>query len=392
VNKITVYDTIVIGLGAMGSATLYQMAKRGAKVLGIDQFNPPHDLGSTHGETRITRLAIGEGAVYMPLVRRSHKIWQELEAVTGEKLMTLCGGYIICPKQGGAQFHGGRDFVEESVALATRYGIPHDVVSGEVVAGKMPALNTQSHEHAYYEPTGGVVNPERAVATQLQQAAIHGAMIHANEKVLSVLADGERVRVKTDRGEYVGEKVVLSAGAWARDFLPASWQTPLAVYRQVIYWFEAEDLTPFLAENLPFVIWIGDKLEDYFCLFPVLPEGTQAVKMMTEEYLENVHPDDVDRTVHPHEIARMVNYFIPQKVRGVTSNLVKAKVCLYTVTPDEHFLIDWHPEQKNVLVVSPCSGHGFKHSAGIGEAISQLILTGESDIDLSPFAFKGSWF
>ena len=180
----SIYDTIVIGLGAMGSATLFQLAQRGVRVLGIDQYHPPHTLGSTHGETRITRLAVGEGAAYVPLVRRSHEIWREIEAQTGVTLMHETGGYIIGPKESQVQFHGQQDFVRKSTQLAQQYDIPHVLQSAAQVRERLPTLVLEDHCHAFYEPTGGVVNPELAVEIQLKLAQQHGATVQAGERVI----------------------------------------------------------------------------------------------------------------------------------------------------------------------------------------------------------------
>ena len=384
----THYDIIVIGLGAMGSAALYQLARRGVPALGIDQFAPPHQMGSTHGETRITRLAVGEGAVYIPLVRRTHEIWRELEAVGGEALLTLSGGYIICPKEGTAHFHGVGDFVMQTAQLAQRYGIEHELRNAADIREHLPMLKVRDNEHAFYEPTGGVVNPERAVAVQLREGQRHGATIHTNEKVLDYAYNARGVTVKTTCGTYSAGKLVLTAGPWVIDFLPPAMRKSFGVYRQVFYWIEAEDPALFSSNCFPFVIWIGDTPADYYSLFPTPPYATPAVKMVTEEYLDTTHPDEVDRTVHPHEIFHMIEHFIQNKVRGLTRNCVQAHVCLYTVTPDAHFVIDWHPGSERVLVVSPCSGHGFKHSGAIGEAVAQMVLEGTSQIDLSPFSFQ----
>ena len=168
------YDLIIIGLGGMGSAALYQAAKRGANVLGIDRFTPPHENGSSHAETRVTRLAVGEGPQYIPLVARSHEIWGELEAETGQKLLFQPGGYIICPQENAAKFHGesnGDDFVVATQKLAQAYGIEHEMVTGAELRARHPRILIQDRDHAIYEPTGGYVLCEAAVATQIELGA-----------------------------------------------------------------------------------------------------------------------------------------------------------------------------------------------------------------------------
>lgn len=383
----TNYDVIVVGLGAMGSAALYQLAKRGARVLGIDQYRPPHTFGSTHGESRITRLATGEGAAYVPFAQRSHAIWCELEAESGESLLTLTGGLIVCPKGGGAQFHGQGDFVEHSAALARDFQITHNVLTADAVRQQWPQLRIQGRDHAYFEPTGGVVAVEKAVTTHLALATAQTATLHVDERVTAFYHDASSVTVTTNRGEYYADKAIISTGAWIADFLPTAPARSFVVYRQVFYWFAVEDPTRFAPDRFPFLIWIGDRQEEFYSAFPHLEGGTIGLKMVTEEYADTVSPKTVERTVHPHEIERMYNDFAVRRIHGVRPDCLKTSVCLYTNTPDEHFVIDRHPESDRIIVASPCSGHGFKHSAAIGETLAQLALDGKSTLDIAPFRF-----
>lgn len=382
------YDAIVIGLGAMGSAALYQLARQGANALGIDQFRPPHTLGSSHGESRITRLAIGEGAAYVPFAQRSHAIWRELEAESGVALLTLSGGLIICPTGGGgAQFHGQRDFVEHTAAIARQFAIDHEIWDAETVRQRWPQIRITDREHAYYEPTGGIVAVERAIETQLRLAKQRGAVIHLEEQVLGYTPTDNGVTVTTKAGAYHADKIILAAGPWVRALLPKRLANGLSVYRQVIYWFEVDKPPQFHSDCFPFLIWIGDTQEEYFSLFPYADGGTVGAKVLTEEYLETVTPTSVDRTVHAHEVQRIYHDFVQRRVAGVQARCLKSEVCLYTNTPDENFIIDFHPESERVIVASPCSGHGFKHSAAIGETLAQLALTGKSALDISHFGF-----
>lgn len=377
------YDVIVVGLGAMGSAALYQLAKRGANVLGIDQYDPPHDQGSSHGETRITRLAVGEGAQYVPLVKRTHDIWRELEAESGETLLYQSGGLIICPEDGGAQFHAQNDFVTRSAQIARDNDIGHKVLDADAIRGWLPSLKVEPGEHGYYEPTGGVVHPEKCIAAQLGCAKQRGATVRVHEPMVSYQAVTSGVTVTTTRGTYHAEKVILAAGAWMKDWLDTA---PLKIYRQVIYWFEAEDIGQFATDRFPFVIWIGDTLDEFFTAFPVPPYGTQALKVLTEEYAQDTTPEEIERGVQPSEIERFYGDFVQRRMSGVTGKCAHAGVCMYTNTPDENFLIDFHPASERVVVASPCSGHGFKHAGAIGEILAQLALDGESMFDISSFA------
>lgn len=381
------YDVIVVGLGAMGSATLYQLAKRDTQVLGIDRYRPPHSFGSTHGESRITRLATGEGPAYVPFAKRSHAIWRELEEESGDSLLTLSGGLILCPKASSAHFHGQTDFVKQSAAIADAFGIDHTLYDAAAIRSRWPQLQIADREHAYYEPTGGIVNVEQAVATQLRLATEHGATIHTHEAVTALEHDAHGVTVTTTAGTYRAAKAIVSAGPWIGEFLPQAQAEPLAIYRQVIYWFAAEDPAQFHADNFPFLIWIGDCQEEFFSAFPYVAGGTVGVKLLTEQYVETTSAGTVDREVHPHEIEHMYQGYVQRRLTGILPTCLKTGVCLYTNTPDEHFLIDYHPDSERVLIVSPCSGHGFKHSAALGEALAQVTLEGKSALDMSGFGF-----
>jgi sarcosine oxidase len=243
------YDVIVVGLGAMGSAALYQSAKRGAKVLGIDRFAPPHTMGSSHGDTRITRQAIGEGEMYMPFIKRSNEIWHELEAETGRNLYLKTGGLIIAPQNGAAHWHADGDFVERTANIATAHNIEHEVLNADEVQRRHPNLILQSNDYAYYEPASGVLRPELCIQTQLEQAVKYGATIHTNEQVMDYATTSDGVTITSDKATYTADKVVLSAGAWMLDLIDPKYRKDLEVYRQVIYWFEAEDIEVFTEEN-----------------------------------------------------------------------------------------------------------------------------------------------
>lgn len=378
------YDLIIIGCGAMGAATLYQAAKRGANVLGIDQYDPPHALGSTHGETRITRLAVGEGPQYFPLVKRSHEIWEEIAAQTGQQLLYLSGLLIIAPQEGGGVGHFG-DFVTLSAKIAAQYGLDVTRMSAAEVRAQFPLINPTDADNALLDPNGGIVAVDHAVAAQLQLAEQHGARVLRNTKVLSI--DGQIV--KTNSQTFTANKIVNTTGSWIKSWLPKKQADHFRVTRQTIYWFAADDVSAFSPEEFPGILWPGIHEDDYLGAFPVLPGGTPGFKVLTERREFEYDPDTVPRDVPQSEIDEFVEVVMKDRILGLDlNNCLKAKVCLYTDTPDDHFIIDWHPENKNMLVVSPCSGHGFKHSAAIGESIVQWMLDGRSEIDLSAFQWK----
>ncbi len=378
------YDLIIVGCGAMGAATLYQAAKKGAKVLGIDQFDPPHALGSTHGETRITRLAVGEGPEYFPLVKRSHEIWEEITAQTGTQLLYLSGLLTIAPKDGTGAGHFG-DFVSLSAKVAAQYGLDVTRMTAAEVREKFPLINPTEADNALLDPNGGVVAVDHAVAAQLQLATQLGADLLRNTAVTSI--EGNTVNVAGQ--SFTADKIVNTTGAWVKSWLPKSQADYFRVTRQTIYWFAADDLAAFMPDVFPGILWPGYHEDDYLGAFPVLPGGTPGFKVLTERREFAYDPDTVPREVPQSEIDDFVNVVMKDRILGLNlTKCLKAKVCLYTDTPDEHFIIDWHPENKNMLVVSPCSGHGFKHSAAIGESIAQWMLDGKSKIDLSAFQWK----
>ncbi len=377
-------EVIVVGLGAMGSAILYQLARGGVRALGIDRFAPPHDQGSSHGDSRITRQAVGEGAAFAPLVLRSHAIWRDLERETGETLLLPVGGLVMAPRGGAAAHHGSTDFVQGSAAVARRFDIPHEVLDADEVTRRFPQFRLRGDEVAYYEPGAGLLRPERCVAAQLLMAQRHGARIRTGEVVRAVEPDGAGVVVTTDQGRHHAARAVLAAGAWTPPLLGGPLGDRLRVTRQTLHWFEA-DPAAWAAERTPIFIWMhGEREEDYMYGFPVLP-GTEGVKVASEQYAADTTADTVDRTVPPTESAAFHAAHVAGRLSGVGPTRLRAAACLYTVSPDRSFVVDRHPEHERITVVSACSGHAFKHSAGLGEAVAREIAGGAATVDLSPF-------
>lgn len=379
-------DFLVVGLGAMGSATLYQLARRGAKVIGLDRFAPPHTLGSSHGETRITRQAVGEGRDYVPFVMNSQRIWRELEAETGEHLFNACGVLVMAPGVGETSHHGKPDFVIRSTDAARAFGIKHEVLTGKDVADRFPQfLGLEGNEKVYYEPGGGYVMPERCVHAQLTRAKALGAAIRTNVEVLSIAQTGTSVRVETTAGTFEAGQVVVSAGAWNAHLLGRPFDRLLTVNRQLLHWFELDDTSAYRTDA-PVFIWMHGATDvDYFYGFPP-PSGDRRLKVATEQYETSTTADTINRVVDPAESAKMYRQHVQGRMAGVTPRVAQAAACLYTVTPDRGFIIDRHPEQDRVFVISACSGHGFKHSAGVGNAVAEKVAEGRSSFDLSPFS------
>ncbi len=379
-------DVIVVGLGAMGAAVTYQAQSMGLEVLGIDRHEPPHEFGSSHAETRISRLAVGEGPQYIPFVARAHELWHTIGDAVGETLFHQSGGYVITNTDGGNddRWH---DFVTATDNVAQLAGIPYTTLTAAEVRAAHPNLKLTNDMRAGHEPTGGVIMCERAVEAQLRLARQNGARIRVNETVAAVTPDDQGVVVETDQGSYRARDVVLATGAWMHDLASAHHSNQLSITRQAVFWFEAEDLDAFRVDRMPFVIWTGDTIDDYVGLFPVPPGATNGVKILGEQFSETTSPSEVNRTISDAEVAEFYETHVAPQIDGVTSRCIKRAVCLYTNTLDDHFLIEPDPRSNRITVMSPCSGHGFKHSPALGEAVAQRIATGASDLDLSPFGW-----
>lgn len=378
-------EVAVLGLGAMGAATVYQLAKAGVDVIGVDRYAPPHTQGSSHGDTRITRLSVGEGPQYLPLVRSSHRIWRELEALSGESLFEQCGVLVMTssPSYDAAD---ADDFTHKTIALARAYGVEHQVLMATAIRERFPqfapVLDTAI---GYFEPEGGFVRPERCIGVQLRLAAQHGARLLTHETVTHLQPYGEQVRITTEKGSIIADKVVVSAGMWSAELLGAPFSDLLRVCRQKLFWFARQQDAVFAPRSPSFIMIHGPGDADVSYGFPPLP-GENSMKVATEQYIEDSAPNTLDRTVTASEEQDMFDTQIKGKIAGLSPHVVKSSVCAYTVTPDYHFIIDEHPHLKNVTVVSACSGHGFKHSAGLGLALAQRCIHGKSDVDLSAFS------
>lgn len=387
-SHLATYDVAVIGLGAMGSASLYQLARRGAKAIGFDRFVPPHDRGSTHGETRITRQAIGEGEAYVPLALRSHEIWRELEAATGDTLLVEAGCLVLSRPDDAVERRARTGFIQRTIRAAENFGIRHEVLSADEVAYRHPQFLLRGDESAYFEPGAGYLLPEPCVAAQLGQARALGAEIRLGTEVLSLRQEDDAVRVETKTGVILAGEVIVSAGAWASRLLGERFVRLLEPQRQMMHWFAVNDNVLPLWARSPAYIWPhGESLDEFFYGFPSLP-GANSIKTANEQYDALVDPDDFERSVSVADSHRMFDAHLRGRLHGVRPDATKSVTCLYTVTPDSTFLIDRHPDAPRILVVSPCSGHGFKHSAAIGEAAAELTTSGQSRIDTLAFALK----
>ena len=379
------FDAIVIGLGAVGSAAAHHLAKTGVRTVGIDRYDPPHAFGSTHGDTRITRLAVGEGEEYVALVRRSHELWRDMEAETGRQLLRQCGGLIMGVEHGHSQ-HGAADFVRRTIDIAGRNAVPHETLTTDDIRSRFPQFNVVDGTFGYLEPEAGYLLPEECVRAHHELARRHGAALHTNERVLAWRSHGNAVTVTTDSGVYSAQSLLICAGPWIRELLP-EYQRLFSIHRQVLFWFDVAGADSYAAyRELPIHIWIyGPGPDQMVYGFPAIDGPAGGVKIAGEQFATTIDPDVPARSVEPAEIDEAYERHVRDNYVGLDRRCVKATACLYTVTPDFRFVIDRHPEHANVVIASPCSGHGFKHSAAIGEALAQLTVDGTTTVDLAPF-------
>lgn len=367
------YDVIVAGLGAMGSATLHQLSRRGRRVLGLDRFAPPHALGSSHGRSRIIREAYYEEPRYVPLVQRAYERWADLEAESGVTLFRRTGGLTMGPA-GGELAVGARRSVEA-------HALPHELLSADEIRRRVPALRPDDDMVGVWEPRAGVLAPEAAIDAALDVARRHGAELRLDTTLRSWRAGPDHVEVVTDAGTFRAARLVLAVGAWMRQVL-VELDLPLAVERNVLLWFTPEPATSafgperfpvFLCEYAPGRAWYG------------FPDTGDGVKLALHHHGGSWDPDRLDRHVTEADIGA-VRTLARRYLPAANGALRESATCMYTTTPDGHFIIDRHPAHSNVIVASPCSGHGFKFASAIGEVLADLAEDRAPGFDLEPFS------
>ncbi|MBX6753084.1 MAG: N-methyl-L-tryptophan oxidase [Thermorudis peleae] len=367
------YDVIVVGLGVMGAATAWQLAKRGRRVLGLEQFARGHDRGSSHGRTRIIRAAYYESPAYVPLVRRAFTLWNELAAEAGKPLFLRTGGlYLGQPAS---------ELVAGSRQSAETHGIAHELLDAQELMARFPALRVPYEMVGLYEPDAGLLYADECVGALLDCAAQHGATLRFNEPVFRWQADGAGIRVETAQGQYSADRLVLTAGAWIGHLL-AELGLPLTIWRILHVHFAPEgDDGRFDAGHLPFVLWQDDS--GIYSAFPALPG--QGVKFGRHDTGEPCTAETVRRTVTDEEVDDL-RYQLNRYLPGAGGSVLWSLTCLYTMTPDHHFIIDRHPAYPQVIYASPCSGHGFKFASAIGEILADLATEGTTSHDIALFA------
>jgi sarcosine oxidase len=369
------FDLAVIGLGVMGSAALAALARRRLRVAGIDRFAPGHDRGSSHGATRVIRLGYFEHPSYVPLVRSAYPLWRELEARSGEPLLTVTG--IV---EMGAP---GSALVAGTLRSARQHGLPHEILDAATVMKRFAPFRVPDDFTGVFQPDGGVLRAEPAVAAFQAVAREAGADLRFEERVLAVTPDGDAVRVTTQSGELRAGCAIVAAGPWLPSLL-AHLAVPVRTTRQVLAWFAPVRRTrEFAAPGFPvFLLHNGDGV------FYGFPADATGIKVAKHHHLdEAVDPDLCDRAVSAADEA-VIRAMLKAHLPDADGPLRAARTCLYTMTPDGDFILDRLPECPRIIVASPCSGHGFKFAPVIGEILADLAMTGRTDYDISRFSLK----
>lgn len=364
------YDTIVTGIGGVGSGVVDALARRGARVLGIEQFGPAHDLGSSHGETRIIRKAYFEHPDYVPLLHRAFDGWKELEAETGRELLRQTGLFLCGPSEGAA--------ISGTIRAADEHGLPLERLTAGEARRRFPCYNFPDDHAVVYEEQAGYLHVERCVQTQIESAQRYGAEMHFDERVVNWSADDMSVTVTTDRASYSAGSLVITAGAWAGQLL-SEIGLRLKVLRKVQLWF---DIPPNSYQQSPcFYFEHGDGA------YYGIPSPDSASLKVAEHSGEDVVDDPlaIDRKCHPSDIAR-VEAFARAALPMVVPVPLRHSVCMYTMSPDGHFIVDRHPEFSNVHFAAGLSGHGFKFVRVLGEALADCVVEGSTKL---PIGFLG---
>jgi sarcosine oxidase len=368
------YDVIVVGLGAMGSAALYHLASRGVKVLGVDRFVTPHIHGSTHGRTRIIREAYYEHPCYVPIVQRAYDLWASLEREAGEPLFVQTGGLMIGPPEG--------ELFAGALRSATEHGLAHSILEPSEVHRRFPGFRVPEGSRALHEPRAGLLLPEKIVEAHLALARRAGATILTGVTVTSWDAD-DGVRVDTDVGELRASTLILAAGPWLPALIP-DLDLPLEVERQLFHWFEpASHPEWYDAAHSPISL-IEYAADRFFATFPDVGHGVKAGIHHEGAVIDIDAPRVPASDAEGAEMKALLARYLPE----AAGRILDRATCVYTNTPDHDFLLDRHPAHPNVIIASPCSGHGFKFSSAIGEILAEIVTTGETSFDLSPFALS----
>jgi len=366
------FDVVVVGLGAMGSAALYELSRRGFRAAGIERFSIAHDRGSSHGETRIIRLGYFEHPSYVPLLRRTYELWREFEAASERRLVRITGIVEIGPADGA--------LVTGTLAASRMHDLPHEVLDTHDCMRRFPAFDLPPGYVGVFQPDGGYVAVEQTIETLIAMAQAAGAEVTTGVAVRSVTQHGQGVRVSAGSIDIEARAAIVTAGAWARDILP-DLSAPIRATREVMAWFSPLDPTPFSRDRYP--VFILESGHGMHYGFPLSRKGTLKIAKHHHRD-ETVFPDEPRRPPSANDEA-LIRAAIAEHIPKANGAMLAAKTCLYTMTPDHHFIVDRLPDAPNVIVASPCSGHGFKFAPVLGEILADLATDGATAHDIGRF-------
>ena len=364
------FDVIVIGIGGHGSSSIYHLAKSGLNVLGIEQFEQIHENGSSHGLSRIISLTTRVHTAYVPLIRRSFELWRELEKEYNNQILYMTGCIYI----------GSQDspIFKDCVKIAIEHNLEHEIMDASEIMNNFPGFNLPSDFYGIFTKEGGFVIPEESIKAHTNLSLNYGATLNYNEKVLSWEDKESHIEVISDKNIYQCKKLVITAGAWNSEMFDIP-NSLLSVQRQVVGWFPSDDKNIFKKENFPVWILDGGKNEGYG--FPEY--GFDGMKFgIFNDTDENVDPDTYSKDINSEDIKLLTEFtkFFSKTNKGTNFN-----TCLFTNTPDGHWILDKHPDSENCIIVSCCSGHGFKFTPIIGEIVTELCQNGSSNYNIELF-------
>jgi len=365
---------IVVGLGAMGSGAAFQLARRGATVVGLETFGPAHDRGSSHGESRIIRKAYFEDPAYVPLVLRAYQLWRELEASSGQRLLETTGGVMIGPPDG--------EMVSGSLQSALQWDLPHRILTAAELQAEFPVFHPAPDQVGLVEPDAGVLAPELAVLSHLRLAASLGAELHFGEAVLGWEERQSSIVVGTETGSYEADRLVLTAGAWSQGLLPGL-EMPLQAERQVMVWFAPTDIARFTAPSCPiFLLDHGDGGHFY----GVPTRDGRTAKAARHHGGELTTAAGLRQEIEDGDVGKVREGLAEMVPELAAAPLARASTCLYTNTPDLNFVIGLHPRSERVTVAAGFSGHGFKFSPLVGEILADLAVGAQTTLPIGVFS------
>ncbi len=361
----------------MGSAAAAHLAERGQRVLGLEQFQPAHARGSSHGRSRVIRLAYFEHPSYVPLLLRAYELWDKLERDSGRSILALTGGLMIGAPES--------EVVSGSLRSAREHGLAHEILDAAEIRRRFPPFTPPPGIVGVYEERAGVLRPEDAIHAHLERAFAHGADLRFDERVVDWQPrPSGGVEVRTTRDRYEADRLVMAPGAWAPDMFHLP-NLPLEIERQVLYWFDpAGGRAPYAPDRFPIYIWdLGDGVQFYG--FPSDEAGVKVAFFRTGAGTRCT-AESIDRTVRPEEVSAMRAALAPGLPTLSSGTLNDAVACMYTLTPDLHFVIGLHPSHPDVVIASPCSGHGYKFASVVGEVLADLALDGTTRHPIDRFA------